>query len=31
MPDASNPEQSRKTKIVSLWVLVSDKSLSFPP
>jgi hypothetical protein len=31
MPDASNPELSRKTKIVSLWVLVSDKSLSFPP
>jgi hypothetical protein len=31
MPDASNPEQSRKTKIVSLWVLISDKSLSFPP
>ena len=31
MPDASNPEQSRKTKIVSVWVIVSDKSLSFPP
>jgi len=31
MPDASNPEQSRKTKIVSIWVIISDKSLSFPP
>jgi len=31
MPDASNPEQSRKTKIVSVWVIISDKSLSFPP
>lgn len=31
MPDASNPEQSRKTKIVDVWVITSDKSLSFPP
>jgi hypothetical protein len=31
MPDASHPEQSRKTKIVSVWVIISDKSLSFPP
>jgi len=31
MPDASNPEQSRKTKIVSIWVVIADKSLSFPP
>jgi hypothetical protein len=31
MPDASDGEKSRKTKIVSVWVLISDKSLSFPP
>lgn len=31
MPDASNPEQSRKTKVVSVWVVTADKSLSFPP
>lgn len=31
MPDASDPEKSRKTKIVSVWVITSDKSLSFPP
>jgi len=31
MPDASDVEKSRKTKVVSIWVLVSDKSLSFPP
>ena len=31
MPDASKPEQSRKTKIVSIWVIMDDKSLSFPP
>jgi len=31
MPDASDPEKSRKTKVVSIWVLISDKSLSFPP
>ena len=31
MPDASDGEKSRKTKIVSVWVLASDKSLSFPP
>ena len=31
MPDASDPEKSRKTKIVSIWVITSDKSLSFPP
>jgi hypothetical protein len=31
MPDASDPEKSRKTKIVSVWVVISDKSLSFPP
>jgi hypothetical protein len=31
MPDASDPEKSRKTKVVSVWVIMSDKSLSFPP
>ena len=31
MPDASEVEKSRKTKIVSVWVLTSDKSFSFPP
>ena len=31
MPDASDPDKSRKTKVVSVWVIVSDKSLSFPP
>lgn len=31
MPDASEPEKSRKTKIVSVWVVMADKSLSFPP
>jgi hypothetical protein len=31
MPDTSDIEKSRKTKFVVLWVLVSDKSFSFPP
>jgi len=31
MPETSDIEKSRKTKVVVLWVLVSDKSLSFPP
>src|SRR2546429_558436 len=31
MPDASDQENSRKTKVVSVWVIMSDKSLSFPP
>ena len=31
LPDASDAEKSRKTRIVTLWVLPSDKSLSFPP
>jgi len=31
MPDASDAEKSRKTKDVNVWVLISDKSLSFPP
>ncbi len=31
MPDANDAEKSRKTKVVTLWVQPSDKSLSFPP
>ncbi len=31
MPDASEVDKSRRTKVVSVWVLISDKSLSFPP
>ena len=31
MPDPSDAEKSRKTKVVSVWVLTSDKSFSFPP
>lgn len=31
MPDLSDTEKSRKTKLVEVWVLASDKSLSFPP
>jgi hypothetical protein len=30
MPDTSDAEKSRKTKVVEIWVLTSDKSLSFP-
>jgi hypothetical protein len=30
MPDLSDGEKSRKTKIVEVWVLASDKSFSFP-
>ncbi len=29
-PDASDTEKSRKTKVVEVWVLASDKSFSFP-
>jgi len=31
LPDASDEEKSRKTRVVSVWVLTKDKSLSFPP
>jgi len=31
LPDKSDEEKSRKTRVVTLWVLPSDKSLSFPP
>ena len=30
MPNASDTEKSRKTKVVEVWVLASDKSFSFP-
>jgi hypothetical protein len=29
-PDASDGEKSRKTKVVPIWVVKSDKALSFP-
>jgi len=31
MPEASNAEKSRKTRVVTLWITRSDKSFSFPP
>jgi hypothetical protein len=31
LPSSSDAEKSQKTKVVSLWVSPSDKSLSFPP
>jgi hypothetical protein len=31
MPDSSDAEKSRKTKIVIVWIVTSDKSFSFPP
>ncbi|HXY01378.1 MAG TPA: hypothetical protein VEI54_10695 [Candidatus Limnocylindrales bacterium] len=31
MPDASDGEKSRKTKVVTLWISPEDKSFSFPP
>ena len=31
LPDAGDAEKSRKTRVVSVWVLTKDKSLSFPP
>ena len=30
MPDVSDLEKSRKTKVVVVWVLAADKSFSFP-
>jgi hypothetical protein len=30
MPDISDTEKTRKTKLVEVWVLASDKSFSFP-
>jgi hypothetical protein len=31
LPEASDADKSRKTKVVTLWVLPADKSFSFPP
>lgn len=31
MPQPGDEEKSRKTKTVDVWVVTSDKSLSFPP
>src|SRR6266849_2058178 len=31
MPDISDTEKSRKTKVVEVWILAADKSFSFPP
>ena len=31
MPDPADVEKSRKTRVISVWVLTSDKSFSFPP
>src|ERR1700674_589173 len=30
MPDITDTEKSRKTRVVEVWVLTSDKSFSFP-
>jgi hypothetical protein len=31
MPDASDAEKSRKTRVVTVWMNTQDKSFSFPP
>jgi len=31
MPDISDTEKSRKTRVVEVWITPSDKSFSFPP
>jgi hypothetical protein len=31
MPDASDGDKSRKTRVVGIWVVSKDKSLTFPP
>jgi hypothetical protein len=31
MPDPSDGEKSRKTRVVDIWVVSHDKSLTFPP
>jgi hypothetical protein len=31
MPDASDGEKSRKTRVVTVWMNTEDKSFSFPP
>jgi len=30
IPDLSDTEKSRKTRVVEIWVLAADKSLTFP-
>jgi len=30
MPDISDTEKTRRTKVVEVWILASDKSFSFP-
>ncbi len=31
LPDPSDGEKSRKTRVVAIWVVSRDKSLTFPP
>ena len=31
MPDPSDDEKSRKTRVIGIWVVSQDKSLTFPP
>lgn len=31
MPDIGDEDKSRKTRVLSVWVLTKDKSFSFPP
>jgi hypothetical protein len=31
MPDPSDGEKSRKTRVLAIWVVTKDKSLTFPP
>ena len=31
LPDASDGEKSRKTRVITVWMNTEDKSLSFPP
>jgi hypothetical protein len=31
MPDASDAEKSRRTRVVTIWMNTEDKSFSFPP
>lgn len=31
MPDISDTEKSRKTRVIEVWILPNDKSFSFPP
>jgi hypothetical protein len=31
MPDATDAEKSRRTRVVTVWMNTEDKSFSFPP